>query len=79
MNRPMIPTPRRQVDRRDHGYAWVVLGSCFVLRTLIEGFWSSIGIIMLQLEYHFDVSASRTAVIGSCIMMMIFSLCKYDC
>ena len=69
--------PMKQVDRRDHGYAWIVLGSCFILRMLIDGFWSSLGILMLQLESHFDVSASKTAMIGSCIMMMILSLCKF--
>ena len=69
----MTRTVNTQVD---HGYAWVVVGSCFVLRLLVEGFWASAGILMLQWQFYFDVDASQTACLGSTLMMLILGTSK---
>ncbi len=60
----------------DRGYAWVVLASCFVLRLLVDSFWSSLGILFLKWQAHFDVSVSSTAWIGSSFMLILCSTGK---
>ncbi|XP_072036428.1 monocarboxylate transporter 12-like [Amphiura filiformis] len=57
----------------DSGYAWVVLASCFVLRALVDAFWTSLGILFLKWQTHFDVSVSNTAWIGSVFMLILYS------
>ncbi|XP_072036426.1 monocarboxylate transporter 12-like [Amphiura filiformis] len=57
----------------DSGYAWVVLASCFVLRALVDAFWTSLGILFLKWQTHFDVSVSNTAWIGSIFMLILLS------
>ncbi|XP_072031965.1 monocarboxylate transporter 12-like [Amphiura filiformis] len=57
----------------DHGYAWVVLASCVLLRLLVDGFWSCLGILMLQWETRFNATASQTGWIGSSFMFILLS------
>ncbi|XP_072030291.1 monocarboxylate transporter 12-like [Amphiura filiformis] len=56
----------------DHGYAWVVLGACIVVRLFVDGLWATLGIMMLQWQKHFNVSSSTTAWIGSSYFLLIF-------
>ena len=56
----------------DKGYAWLVLLACFVMRVLVEGFWSSLGILMVEWQNDFDTSASDVAIIGSVTMAIMF-------
>ena len=49
----------------DKGYAWLVLLACFGMKVLVEGFWSSLGILMVEWQNDFDTSASDVAIIGS--------------
>ena len=55
----------------DRGYAWVVLASCFVMRTFADGFWSCLGILFLRWQTDFDVSATSTAWVGSIFMLIL--------
>ena len=60
----------------DDGYAWIVLGATSLMRGLVDGFWATLGIMMLQWQEHFDISTSQTAWIGSLFFMLIFCACK---
>ena len=53
----------------DHGYAWVILASTSIMRLLIDGFWTSFGVIFVNVELYFGVSAAETSVIGSIFML----------
>ena len=60
----------------DRGYAFVVLASCFVIRMLVDSFWSSLGVLFLRWQADFDVSASSIAWIGSVFTLILMSTGK---
>ncbi|XP_072035954.1 monocarboxylate transporter 12-like [Amphiura filiformis] len=58
----------------DTGYAWVVLASCCVMRILLDGFWTSLGILFVNWEAYFGSSSSETSLIGSIFMMTLCAM-----
>ncbi len=46
------------------------------MRILLDGFWSSFGILFLQWEINFGTSTSETALIGSIFMMTLCGIGK---
>ncbi|XP_072032628.1 monocarboxylate transporter 12-like [Amphiura filiformis] len=67
-----LKTPQRQKTQIDHGYAWVILGSCFLMRFILDGFWSVLGMLMIKWEDHFSVSASQTAWAATLFVMVAY-------
>ena len=55
----------------DKGYSWLVLATCFTMRVLTEGFWSSLGILLVEWQTYFEASAGDVAIIGSMTLMVI--------
>ena len=49
------------------------------MRILLDGFWSSFGILFLQWEAHFGTGASETSLIGSIFMMTLCGIGKALC
>ena len=64
------PSASHDVDR---GYAWVVLASCFVMRMFVDSIFATLGVLFLKWQYHFDVSASSTAWIGSIFSFILLT------
>ena len=60
----------------DHGYAWVALTSCAVIRLLVNGFWSSLGVIFVSWEEYFDISPAQTSYIASVFLLLIWGIGK---
>ena len=61
----------------DHGYAWVVLfGSCMT-RLLVEGFMSSIGILLVEWTQYFGTSTTM-ALIPALNLALIFTTGKLN-
>ncbi|XP_072035382.1 monocarboxylate transporter 12-B-like [Amphiura filiformis] len=67
----MAPSTTHPVD---HGYAWVVLASCCVMRAFNDGFWASLGIFFIKWEVYFGASATKTSLIGSLYMLVLFTM-----
>ena len=63
------PSRRQPIDR---GWSWMVCLSGSVIRFLLNGFWTSIGLFFIHWERDFDTSASSVAIIGSIIMCQWF-------
>ena len=55
----------------DQGYSWFVLAACFTMRGLTDGFWSSLGILLVEWQTYFEASAGDVAIIGSMTLMVI--------
>ena len=62
---------RRHTDV-DTGYSWLVLAACFLMRTLTEGFWSSIGVLLVEWQSYFETNAKDVAIIGSMVMLVLY-------
>ena len=45
----------------DNGYSWLVLAACFTMRVLTDGFWSSLGILLVEWQTYFEASAGDVA------------------
>ena len=72
----MADTLSGKHDLVDQGYAWVILASCSIIRMLIDGFWTSFGVIFVKWEFHFGVSPAETSIIGSIFMLTLLSMGK---
>ena len=74
----MTSSPSSRTRRPvDHGYAWVALASCAVIRLLVNGIWSSLGVFFVSWEEYFDISPAQTSYIGSVFLLLVFGIGKF--
>ncbi|XP_072026438.1 monocarboxylate transporter 13-like [Amphiura filiformis] len=52
----------------DRGWSWMICLSGCVIRFLLNGFWTSIGLFFIHWERDFDSDATSVSIIGSIIM-----------
>ena len=55
----------RMADTLDRGYAWVVMGACFVLQMLISFSFASFGFFLVEYVEYFNESKTVTSWIGA--------------
>ena len=61
----------------DRGYAWVVLVASVLLNILVEGAFSGMSVLVVELKYHFDAPESAIIGIGGILLSIGFIFSKY--
>ena len=72
-----MTSPSSKTRPVDHGYAWIALASCAVIRSLVNGIWSSLGVIFVNWEEYFDVSPAQTSYVGSAFLLLVWGIGKF--
>ena len=60
----------------DRGYAWVVLVASVLLNILVEGAFSGMSVLVVELKYHFDAPESAIIGIGGILLSIGFIFSK---
>ena len=56
------------LDTLDRGYAWVVMGACFVLQMLISFSFASFGFFLVEYVEYFNENKTVASGIGAMLL-----------